>query len=251
MGAVEASWAELVPDMMKPFAQLSTNTKFTGSPIYNKWANEWEPGDKQARTTKTGVPYAPTFLISSLAMLDRATGGDGIKKGKISINPDKADHLLNGYFGGLYTLVAQSVDASFKTAEYVLDKRERLGIRVKDTPFSSFYVNQDELNFSSSGVTRTFYNIRDNVYRDRKYNKDYFRLYMHKELTYKEYLDKVNALYFTPDVARSFMPSIKRVEALTKRMRDMTEEEQVRAEKEIARLQNNVVEQYKEVKGRK
>ncbi len=251
MGAVDASWAELVPDMMKPFAQLSTNTKFTGSPIYNKWANEWESGDKQARTTKTGVPYAPTFLISSLAMLDRATGGDGIKKGKISINPDKADHLLNGYFGGLYTLVAQSVDASFKTAEYALDKRERLGIRVKDTPFSSFYVNQDELNFSSSGVSRTFYNIRDNVYRDRKYSKDYFRLYMHKELTYKEYLDKVNALYFTPDVARSFMPSIKRVEALTKRMRDMTEEEQVRAENEIARLQNNVVEQYKEVKGRK
>ena len=57
LGAADASWAELMPDFIKPYLQHhATNTSFMGTRIYNQWANPYAPGYTKVSTNKKGKP---------------------------------------------------------------------------------------------------------------------------------------------------------------------------------------------------
>jgi hypothetical protein len=62
-----------------------------------------------------GEAYAPAFLVDFAELTDHITGSNGVKKGWLSFNPDEAQHILSGYFGGLYTTVSQPIDSAYKS----------------------------------------------------------------------------------------------------------------------------------------
>lgn len=89
-----------IPSAAKPFTEAYImNKSWTGLPIYkdtpfNKNDPEW---------TKA---YASTdkHLVDFAKWLNEISGGDDFKKGSIDINPAKIEYLLNGTFGGMFSL---------------------------------------------------------------------------------------------------------------------------------------------------
>lgn len=238
MGAADTSWAELSPDFIRPLAQIATNTNFMGSRIYNEWANKNMPGYLKARTNKKGEYYAPQFMVDWFMMIDHATGGDGVKKGIISLNPDITNHLLRGYFGGLYTLAEQSIGIVKET--YNFTKTGEFNVKIRETPLKAFYADKNDLRIQSSGLASRYYKIAEEVAEARRRNKGYLEKVQKGEMGIDEYARKVQELDMQKaNLLYEKIRAIKRIEAALK---EMTPEEQKQAEEQIGNLMKEVAE---------
>lgn len=101
----------LAPTATQPLLQVGFNTDFTGRPIYkDNDFNKYEPSFQKAYIG------TPKELISLSAKINELTGGDDHKQGwwertKVGgelNNPAVVNHLLKGYFGGMYSILAQT-----------------------------------------------------------------------------------------------------------------------------------------------
>jgi hypothetical protein len=157
----------LAPDIVKPAVQLAVNRDFKEMPVINRWAKNTSPGYKRIRINKKGEAYAPQFLVDFARLSDNVTGGDGIKKGLVSFNPDEVQHITEGYFGGLYTTISQTVDMIYKG---VLPEKE---VKVRDTPLRRFYVPVDDIAPIGQGMNSKYRHIRNKVNKDKDLMKGY------------------------------------------------------------------------------
>ena len=239
LGAAGTSWAELSPDFARPIVQIvGTNTNFMGSRIYNEWANKNMPGYLKARTNKKGEYYAPNFMVDWFMILDHLTGGDGVKKGVISLNPDITNHLLRGYFGGLYTIAEQGVGIASEV--YNFTKTGELDIKIRETPLRAFYADKNDLQLQSSGISSRYYDIYDKVIESRRRAKAYTEKVQQGEMGIDEYsrvmselnMPKINAMY----------DRIKEIKRIEREMKEMNPQQQKQAEEMIFDLRKEVVE---------
>lgn len=239
LGAAGTSWAELSPDFARPIIQIvGTNTNFMGSRIYNEWANKNMPGYLKAKTNKKGEYYAPNFMVDWFMILDHLTGGDGVKKGVISLNPDITNHLLRGYFGGLYTIAEQGVGIASEV--YNFTKTGELDIKVRETPLRAFYADKNDLQLQSSGISSRYYDIYDKVIESRRRAKAYTEKVQQGEMGIDEYsrvmselnMPKINAIY----------DRIKEIKRIEREMKEMNPQQQKQAEEMIFDLRKEVVE---------
>ena len=101
----------IAPTATQPLFQVSFNTDFTGRPIYkDNDFNKYEPSFQKAYIG------TPKELISLSAKINELTGGNDHKQGwwertKVGgelNNPAVVNHLLKGYFGGMYSILAQT-----------------------------------------------------------------------------------------------------------------------------------------------
>lgn len=239
LGAAGTSWAELSPDFARPIVQIvGTNTNFMGSRIYNEWANKNMPGYLKARTNKKGEYYAPNFMVDWFMILDHLTGGDGVKKGVISLNPDITNHLLRGYFGGLYTIAEQGIGIASEV--YNFTKTGELDIKVRETPLRAFYADKNDLQLQSSGISSRYYDIYDKVIESRRRAKAYTEKVQQGEMGIDEYsrvmselnMPKINAIY----------DRIKEIKRIEREMKEMNPQQQKQAEEMIFDLRKEVVE---------
>jgi hypothetical protein len=238
LGAAEISFAEIAPDFIRPLAQIKWNTNFMGSRIYNEWANKNMPGYLKARTNKKGEYYAPNFMVDWFMILDHLTGGDGVKKGVISLNPDITNHLLRGYFGGLYTIAEQGVGIASEV--YNFTKTGELDIKVRETPLRAFYADKNDLQLQSSGISSRYYDIYDKVIESRRRAKAYTEKVQQGEMGIDEYsrvmselnMPKINAIY----------DRIKEIKRIEREMKEMNPQQQKQAEEMIFDLRKEVVE---------
>jgi hypothetical protein len=239
LGAAGTSWAELSPDFARPIVQIvGTNTNFMGSRIYNEWANKNMPGYLKARTNKKGEYYAPNFMVDWFMILDHLTGGDGVKKGAISLNPDITNHLLRGYFGGLYTIAEQGVGIASEV--YNFTKTGELDIKIRETPLRAFYADKNDLQLQSSGISSRYYDIYDKVIESRRRAKAYTEKVQQGEMGIDEYsrvmselnMPKINAIY----------DRIKEIKRIEREMKEMNPQQQKQAEEMIFDLRKEVVE---------
>ena len=100
----------LSPTIIQPLMQIRFNTDFTGRPIYkdSEW-NKYEPASQKAYIGTPGE------LVDWSAKINNHTGGNEHKQGwwertlagKYANNPAIVDHFLKGYYGGLYSFIAQ------------------------------------------------------------------------------------------------------------------------------------------------
>lgn len=237
MGAAKTSWAELVPDAIRPFAQMVTNKNFMGSRIYNEWANENMPGYLKARTNKKGEYYAPNFMVDWFMYIDHITGGDSVKKGVISLNPDIANHLLRGYFGGLYTLAEQGVGIASET--YNLTQTGEFNMKIRETPLKTFYADKNDLRIESSGLSSKYYEVSEKVNEARRRNKGYFEKVQEGDMSIEDYsrrvqdmnMENVNFLY----------DKIREIKRIEQDLKEMDPEQQKEAEQMIFNLKKEVV----------
>lgn len=100
----------LAPTVMQPLLQVGFNTDFTGRPLYkDNDFNKYEPSFQKAYVG------TPSWLIKSSEFINDITGGDDhmqgwwerTKVGKELNNPAVVDHILKGYYGGMYSFLAQ------------------------------------------------------------------------------------------------------------------------------------------------
>jgi hypothetical protein len=136
---------------------LAANLDFKNSPVYNQWAKDGLPGYKKIRVNKKGEAYAPAFMVDFAELTDHITGGDGNRKGLLSFNPDEAQHLLSGYFGGLYTTISQTIDSAYKG---ILPDED---VKMRDTPFRRFYTPESDLSPIGQGEESMYRKVRKKI----------------------------------------------------------------------------------------
>ncbi len=157
--ATEGNLVSLLPDAVKPIGQLYVNEDFMGNRIWNEWANERASADNRAVRNLDGTYKANRWLVATTKKLDELTGGDGVRKGWLSVNPDGANHILNGYLGGAYRQLANSADLILNGAE--LGLREKGEFAWRKVPFvNSFYRDMNELQLTPSYIRSDFLELK-------------------------------------------------------------------------------------------
>jgi hypothetical protein len=136
---------------------LAANWDFKNSPVYNQRAKDSLPGYKKIRINKMGEAYAPAFLVDFVELTDHIIGGNGVKKGWLSFNPDEAQHILSGYFGGLYTTISQTIDSAYKS---ILPDED---VKMRDTPFRRFYTPESDLSPVGQGEESMYRKVRKKI----------------------------------------------------------------------------------------
>lgn len=109
----------LAPTVVQPLLQVGFNTDFTGRPLYKDTGfNKYEPSFQKAYVG------TPSWLVKSSEILNDLTGGDEHKQGwwertkvgQYANNPAVVYHLLKGYYGGMYSFLAQTGGAMLTAA---------------------------------------------------------------------------------------------------------------------------------------
>ena len=190
-----------IPSSVKPFAEASLNTSWTGLPVYkdtpyNKDMPEWTKAYKSANK----------YLVDLSETLNEISGGDEYKKGwvdKIVLpisrdikfklnNPAQWEYVLNGYFGG----ISNTIDRLTKMGETIIGQREY-------DPNSFLVLNR----ILKNGDERT---------EQKAINNEYFKLQKEYENTKRllrnyerdtdngvfDYAEKIDFLYNSPEYAR-------------------------------------------------
>lgn len=238
MGAIQGSWADIMPDATKPFFQLAANRNFTGSRITNEWADTNKPGYLRVRTNKKGEPFVPAFLVKLAEALDNTTGGDGVEKGIISLNPDVINHLMRGYFGGLYNMGMQSLDLSSKTYDW--SKSGEFNLKVRETPLKTFYTSESDLQTSSSGLNSKYFNIVDDTQEAIRKIKGYKEQVKNGKLSVVEFSKKIENM----DVPKTndLYGRIKQIKKYESALKDLDGKDQKDLEKIISDRKKEVIE---------
>lgn len=238
MGAVDGSWADIMPDATKPFFQLAANRNFTGSRITNEWADPNKPGYLRVRTNKKGEPFAPAFLVKLAETLDNTTGGDGVEKGLISFNPDVVNHLMRGYFGGLYNMGMQGLDITSKT--YDLTKTGEFKLKVRETPLKTFYTSESDLQTSSSGLNTKYFKVVDDTQEAMRKVKGYKEQVGEGKLSIDDFYKKIENLNVPK--ADELYGRIKQIKKYESALKELDGQDQKDLEKIISDLKKEVIE---------
>lgn len=240
MGSIQGSWADIMPDATKPFFQLAANKNFTGSQITKENQDKDKPGYLKIRTNKKGQPYAPAFLVKLGESLDSATGGDGVEKGLISFNPDEVNHILRGYFGGLYGLGMNVLSIGSKT----VDTMESGEIKVKATDFipNAFYKSADDLLATSSGLNSKYFKIADDIQETRRKIKGYQEQATKGQIGVDKFAEKIQGMANDVEKYKRIYPLMKQIKKYETALKELDSDHQKEAEKIISNLKKEVIE---------
>ena len=101
------------PTGIQPLMQINENVDFTGKPIWKEnQGNKYDPAYSKAYVS------TPKYMVRISEAINEATGGDDDKRGVLEKtkagrylnNPAIWNHLLQGYFGGMYNTVSKAFD---------------------------------------------------------------------------------------------------------------------------------------------
>lgn len=190
-----------IPSAIKPFAEASLNTSWTGLPVYrdtpyNKEMPEWTKAYKNANR----------YLVDLSETLNEISGGDKYTKGwidRIGIrinrdiefrlnNPAQVEYVLEGYFGG----IANTINRLTKMGETILGQQE--------FDSKNFLVLNRILK---NGDERTEYKAVNNEYIRLKEEHDKLRTRLRNyerdtESGVFDFAEKIDFLYNSPEYAR-------------------------------------------------
>lgn len=153
-----------MPGFATPVYESIVNENFMGNPIYKD--TPWNKNDPEH--TKA---YSRTWdnFVGISKKLNEISGGDDVTAGRVNINPAIAQHLVEGYLGGLvsvYLRAANVAAAAFKGEEY----------SVNDIPFVRRLYKVTDTQMVDSSVKREYFDILNDLEKD----------YGHKELRWRQ-----------------------------------------------------------------
>lgn len=94
-------WQKLVhfstPSVASPITDLAFNRTFTGAPIAREPFIQGQPG---LPDSEQYFPSVNPAIKNVTDALNKATGGDNVQPGWLSINPEWIEHGMRSYFGG-------------------------------------------------------------------------------------------------------------------------------------------------------
>jgi len=154
---------DLMPTVFQPLMQIGENTDFTGKPIWKEnQGNKWAPMYTKAYAS------TPEWMVD-LAHLTNEIGGNEGRKGWLEEyapfwgnyvnNPAVWNHLLQGYFGGMYNTVAKAFDVGVTAGKGEVPK-------VYQTPIINRFLNRPVERDNGGVLGEEYYgliNERDEV----------------------------------------------------------------------------------------
>jgi len=236
--SLQGSWASAMPDFASPLAELAANKSWLGYGVYKQNQDEAAPGYTKIKTNKKGEPYAPEVMIKFSKWLNEGTGGDAAESGWLGfINPDIADHLLGGYFAGIY-------EQPLTLLEGALSDKE--GSLIKELTPRAILKNTADIQSRDTGLNEKYYKAKDEA---EKVDKLIGRAEKAIELLDKnrpdyeaqkeKYQSKIDKL--KTDDLYDIQGTQKTISALEKSLDEISPKEQVKTEKEISELKKNIV----------
>jgi len=208
------------PDAIRGIAELATNTNFMSGQIFDKYKAEKAemPGYQKARLNRIGEPRAPESVVGFTKWLDHLTGGNGVEKGKISLNPDVVNHLAKSYLGGMYSLIAEG-GRSFTTRFYT----SSADIEEKNTTIKDYYNRIREA---------------DEIIRQQK---GYMEKLQTGEISETEYIKEVNPIKVDrANIINDYEKAITRIERLLK-TGELTEDDELYYKHQSDSLKREVI----------
>lgn len=182
------------PTLLQPLMQLDKNIDFTGKPIWREnQGNEYEPSFQKAYSG------TPKWLVKSSELLNDVTGGDAHRRGWIernafgryANNPAIVNHLLKGYFGGMYTFVAQSAGAMTTAMSGESPK-------VQEIPIANRFVNRP-MEREQSLLGEEYWNL---VEKRDEYRNSYNKWSKDADNGIDGAKEKISAMEKTPEYKR-------------------------------------------------
>jgi len=174
----------LVPTMAQPVFAVSTNTSWTGLPIYKQ-------SDYNANMPDWTKSYKSTnpYLVDFARWANEATGGNDVKQGAVDINPACIEYLLRGYLGGWYDMPDKAVkgwDTAFGDREFSW----------QDVPIANRIVKEvDGERTRQRNVNQSYFNYAD---RSEETNR-LLRAYAQRAPYDEEYRRLFNELRYSPE----------------------------------------------------
>ena len=192
-----------IPGFVAPAYETTANENFMGNPIYketpfNTNDPEWTKAYKNTWST----------FVNVSKKINEITRGDDVSKGKVDINPAIAQHLVEGYLGGMVSVYLRGGELIGKafTGEEISVNEIPFVRRVYSVADKQVYDNSsrreyfDIYNDLKKGVDHKLqkYGKIVNEY-DRRYNKNHETLTNEEMERWGLYLDKLNNLKQTKD----------------------------------------------------
>lgn len=139
--------------VLQPATQIISNRNFLNYRIYddNKWGGRKAqlPEYRKALRNKGGKTYSPDFLVKLSELLSGVSGGTDLKRGTIEANPDIINHLMNGYFGGLYKSAVSAINVATNPSDFA--KHSAI--------IKSFYTPKDNLRYTNDVLNAQYMDV--------------------------------------------------------------------------------------------
>ena len=151
---------DFAPTMVQPLMQVGENVDFTGKPIWRD-----NQGNKHAPMYTKAYISTPTWMVKLSEGLNDVTGGNEGKKGAVESyapfwgdyinNPAVWNHLLQGYFGGMYNTIAKTFDVGVTAASGDLPK-------IYQTPVINRFLNRPVERDNAGVLGEDYYSLTEN-----------------------------------------------------------------------------------------
>jgi len=150
---------DFAPTMVQPLMQVGENVDFTGKPIWRE-----NQGNKHAPMYEKAYVTTPQWMIKFSEAINDVTGGNEGKKGVVERyapfwgdyinNPAVWNHLLQGYFGGMYNTIAKTFDVGVTAAKGELPK-------IYQTPVINRFLNRPVERDNAGALGEEYYNLTE------------------------------------------------------------------------------------------
>ena len=153
---------DLTPTTLQPLMQLHDNIDFTGKPIWKE-----NQGNKHAPMYTKAYVATPEWMVDVSEAVNSLTGGNEGKKGVIEEyvwggnyinNPAVWNHLMQGYFGGMYNTISKSFDVAVTAGKGEMPK-------VYQTPVINRFLNRPVERDNAGVLGEEYYKLTEE--RDR------------------------------------------------------------------------------------
>lgn len=152
---------DFAPTMVQPLMQIGENVDFTGRPIWRE-----NQGNKYAPMYTKAYISTPRWMTWSSELLNTATGGNEGKKGVVEKympfwgdyinNPAVWNHLMQGYFGGMYNTIAKTFDVAATAASGEVPK-------IYQTPVINRFLNRPVERDNAGALGEDYYNLKEDA----------------------------------------------------------------------------------------
>ena len=162
IGAGELLLAHQPITILQPITQIMANRNFLNYRIYddNKWGGRRKelPEYRKALRNKGGETYSPNFAVKLSEGISRLTGGSDLKRGLVEANPDMINHLMRGYFGGLYSSAVAAINMGDKGAQSIAAGEMKM--KTTDSPtMKAFYVSPSNLRYTDDILNARYMDV--------------------------------------------------------------------------------------------
>jgi hypothetical protein len=150
------TWLRLImPTMEMPLLELGTNEDWRRKPIHPKYGKKGEPHSEQYFTTTS--PYA----IDVAQFLNKVSGGNAFKPGKVDLYPGDLQYVWNFATGGLgqttnrtSTMLQNWMNGVPTPPNQVPILRNFVGANVEQSAAESYYEDRDEVQQGMAQVRK-------------------------------------------------------------------------------------------------